>query len=385
MKSEEILKNVIATDFSEKATYRKMMKKIKKRKRNRRIKLILLPTSFALVISLIFIQSGGTEYGSFLTFTISDAPEIKITPNTPDSSYFNATIKAGSKEYSLDTEVKFIWEEDEELQISTGYTFPFKLENVKDTTLSEDGTEIIENMVITQAYKLNLVIQGDNIDKIIYKLDDSKGNALIYRAISGELSGFSHHESTDEYYANKKLGDLSMEDRQKYLDAINYTKERAEDMTFEQFVKCVQEYFNFYLSNSDSKEKFREFVSLTPFSYWDIIDKGSEIELPVNEQSDRYTLFLTKHVPNPEDFTSLEEYGKFLRQQDNSASLNSVDGLINNIAKETAIKIQIVYKNGTVHEKQLTFKVKHISKSYTDELTGETTVENLPTLEAVLK
>ncbi|MFV0395207.1 MAG: hypothetical protein ACK5LC_12570 [Coprobacillaceae bacterium] len=385
MKSQEIVKKVISNEYDEEFNHARILAKIEKKRRNKKYKFILVPTCLALIISIVYMQTNGTEnvgVKSQILLKRVEFPKEKDKPDIIDTTYFDGTITANKTEASLDSEVKITWDTDSENNI--GYHFPYYLNNTTETYTDYKGNVLRNNRVYSLGYKMDINIQGENIEKVIYTLNDSKGNAKIYRAVSGELNPINPYDIKEEYYTSKLFEDYSMEDRQCYLDSIGYTEKKATALTLEEFIELANSIPRIDMPQAPegaTEEEDKRFYDGTwEYMFWDIIERSTSIQVPKDEQSEKYTLFITKILENMDYLTSVEQFYELASEQ----SVLSNKGLAKAISEETTLTIQIVYKNGTIHEKTVTFNVVEVVKSYEYD-TGETVEYTVPVLEATIK
>lgn len=369
MKSKDIFKKTALDDYSKEDNYLKIVNKINKKQKNRKLQFALLSTSLL--------------FGAGLVFSVLN----KRTNTEVDDSYFWGTIYADDIKYSLDDEVTICWNSEPMDPENLYYDFPYYLDN-NETFTDYFGEVYKVNKVYSRGLKLDLKIEGENIEKIIYTINDSKGNTQLYRGISGELSDINPFGDDEVYYAHKSRKDYTLEDRQRILDSYGYTEKKAKDFTQEEFEELQDNEFEKRIQNPEEYFSQKPIISDKEWEFvmWDIINRGTSIEIEENKQDEKHALFITKILENINEYKdSTDFYAEESNPDIYFGTVRSPQGLAKAIAEETSITIQIVYKNGVVHEKTLTFNLVEIMDSYTDKKTGIVYEYKNTTLQGTIK
>ncbi|MFV0394105.1 MAG: hypothetical protein ACK5LC_06880 [Coprobacillaceae bacterium] len=369
MKSKEILKEVVLDTYNKDDNYTKILQAVPKKRNHKKRALILIPLTVALVLAITLINQ-------------------KPSNTEKEDNYFLTTIYADDEAYNLEDGVTIHWDEGVMDEDNLFYEFPYYLDT--EETMSDGLGGIYKlNRVYSRGMKINLRIEGENVEKVIYTINDTKGNALLYRAVSGELSDISFLSDDEEFYTNKDASDYRIKDRQTILDTNGDTDKKAEDYTDEEFDEYLYQMNKKRVNNPEKyyhqDSQFSKSDDIENF-WWDVTNRGTEIEILESQQGEDYALFLTKILENINDFETSMDFQEPLSNPDYYyGSVLSPDGLAKAISEETSINIQIVYKNGVVHEKTLTFNLieqKAIHKNYVDDREYEV---NETTLQGVLK
>lgn len=365
MKSKKIMKETIDNDFNRTENYVKIIDNVKVSKKSNKYKLAIVGASvFALGIAAFQYLPNGQSKSS--------------------DSYFLTSIQAEEKVYDSDEKIVFETVAEPWDRIST----PEMGELYADSaaTIKRGGIDYFQ-----PSYRVNLKITGKNIEKVNFKVISDNPEINLYRGASGELQYLRDDEKFptlwghDAYpYAQKTVEDLTTEDIQALLEVSGYTGIKPEDLNEKQLFNLAyhnpsletdihvdapaneitnspvgnQEnmyWTNWYKLYGTSKGSKEEGDKVLGHSNWDLVEKNKEITLPQDILNSNYVLYLAgmyTYDNNTGDPASEYEHSerKYLEL----------------LSKDAKIEIDIVYKDGTVKKKTLSYAFKDLGKDKWD-------------------
>lgn len=356
MKTNNVMKKIIDQDFDETENYLQILSKRHALKKSNKYKIII--GSLILVLGLVTFQY------------------LPMDTTKKGDDYFLTTIYAENEEYNIEE----------------SFTFSKTVDLTDLASLRSNSEVYWENNQWTGGYRINLEIAGDNIEKVIYRVENSTNSINIYRGISGELQfcepAMESRLGHDDYeYVEKTGQDLTKDELMLLLQLSGYPQYKPEELNEQQLYNLVVHNeidFDFKTYEAALKEgveknlyfggentfweKYYELQEadlkdadkiLGKFE-WDFIEKGKEIILTKDKASTPYVLyFMGTYDSYPEEYL---KRSTTLKYEYNPMVDDSFLYWLPSLAKETVIKIDIVYKNGSVKTKTLTYRFKNLGK-----------------------
>lgn len=357
MNSTNRMKEVIQEDFNQTENYVTIMSRT-----NKAHKKIL----YNIVICSLVCIMGITLYRYF-----------PLDENSKLDPYFITSVYAEDKEYSVDENIIFDTIIDS-MDATTTEFHDIDILNEKNALNHIGDIEYYKD-----GYQINLKITGKNIEKVTYKVISNNDTIELYRGVSGELQyidseltypGFGLGDGYDR--TAKKLKDLTQEEIQLLLELSGYSNMQAKELSEKQlfnlfyhndinfdYDKYLEAYRNgtentldfggenmfyktWYELNDKSKEEADKILGHFD---WDFVERGKEITIPQKALDDRFVLYIA----------GVYEYDR----KSGSIDDNKRRDYLKQLSEEMKIEIDIVYKNGAVITKTLSYTFQDLGKN----------------------
>lgn len=346
MKSNKTMKETIDKDFNQTENYLEILSKTMTHKKSNKYKIVLL-------CSCVFIV--GIATFQYLP---------KGSSNNKDP-YLLTSIFAEEKEYDSDEKI----------------VFETKMRRLGDYTQFNEYSALYEGDMEynKDGYRINLKITGENIDYIKYKVISDNDTIELCRGVSGELqyldpgSKYPDLMGYDAYDHAKKIeGDLTQEEIKLLLELSGYENIQPEDLNDKQLFNLL---YNQNLSHdNDIESEDNELVTSPEYTKeneyskkwyeiskksmieadkifghfsWDFVENSKEITIPKEDLNANQVLYLAG------------VYG-YNYKDPAMYDINRDMESLKQLARDMKIEIDIVYKDGTVKTKTLTYEFKDL-------------------------